>query len=232
MQVVLKVVGGKNDGRDIKISVPEFIIGRGEEAHLRPTSDLVSRKHTAVKVADGKVIIEDLNSRNGTFINGEKISEPHVAKVGDNLRVGRLQFEVVIDHVKPGNKKPKVSGVVEAAARTASKKQSGSIEDSIADWLVDDEDDEPNTDEKKKFNFQETIQMNLEDTLALTREGDIDSNSDTGVKDELEDESDLDDSKDGKKKKEPGKLPPIPKMNHGSSTTAADDVLKRFFNRR
>lgn len=31
MQVVLKVVGGKNDGREISISVPKFIIGRGEE---------------------------------------------------------------------------------------------------------------------------------------------------------------------------------------------------------
>ena len=45
MQVSLKVVGGKNDGRLIAINVPEFVIGRGETAHLRPQSDLVSRAH-------------------------------------------------------------------------------------------------------------------------------------------------------------------------------------------
>ena len=119
MQVILRVVGGKNDGREIAITVPKFVIGRGEEANLRPTSDLVSRHHTAINVDNGKVIIEDLKSRNGTFVNGEQITAPHVAKSGDSLRVGRLQLEVVIDHVKPSNKKPKVQDVVEAAARTA-----------------------------------------------------------------------------------------------------------------
>ena len=107
MQVSLKVVGGKNDGREIKISVPEFIIGRGEQAHLRPASDLVSRKHCAVKLRDGKVVIEDLGSRNGTFINGKTIEQPHVVQIGDVLRVGRLQFEVVLDHAKPVTKSRK-----------------------------------------------------------------------------------------------------------------------------
>jgi len=239
MQVILKVVGGKNDGREIKVAVPEFIIGRGEEAHLRPTSDLVSRRHTAIRTNDGKVIIEDLNSRNGTFVNGEQITEPHVVKVGDTLRVGRLQFEVVIDHVKPGNKKPKVVDVVEAAARTASaaaeKRQS--IEDSIADWLVDD-DDEPNSEEKLAINKAETIQMKLEDTLAMSRDDigqetkQVNVSADSEVLDSTIDESSGSGSRWGKKKKEPGKLPPVPKMSQGSSTSAADDVLRKFFNRR
>lgn len=238
MQVILKVVGGKNDGREITVAIPEFVIGRGEEAHLRPTSDLVSRNHTAIKIADGKVFIEDMNSRNGTFVNGERITEPHIAKVGDSLRVGRLQFEVIIDHVKPGNKKPKINDVVEAAARTASAgaAKQPSIEDSIADWLVDD--DEPNTEEKLEINTAETIQMQLADTLAIDREKleknnngvdnstvDLDS-TDLGL-------SSSDSKKDKKKKKkEPGKLPPVPKMSQGTSTTAADDVLRKFFNRR
>ncbi len=39
MQVNLKVIGGKNDGRMIGIAVSEFIIGRGEQAHLRPQAN-------------------------------------------------------------------------------------------------------------------------------------------------------------------------------------------------
>ena len=73
MQVVLKVVGGKNDGREITIAVPRFIIGRGDTAHLRPASDLVSREHCEILVSDGSVIINDLKSRNGTFVNGKRI---------------------------------------------------------------------------------------------------------------------------------------------------------------
>ena len=100
MQVVLRVVGGKNDGREITIAVPRFIIGRGDTAHLRPASDLVSREHCEILFGDGKVVINDLASRNGTFVNGKQLTETHVAKSGDSLRIGRLQFEVVIDPVK------------------------------------------------------------------------------------------------------------------------------------
>ena len=234
MQVVLKVVGGKNDGREIKIAVPEFIIGRGEEAHLRPTSDLVSRKHVSIKVADGKVVIADMNSRNGTFINGERISEPHTCKAGDSLRVGRLQFEVVIDHVKPSTKKPRVTGVVEAAARTASSGKKASIEDSIADWLVDEEEDARDAD--KKMRDAKTVQLDLEETLSISRES-LDKTDESSEQNSEEisaqsDTGEIEGSDDKKKKKKPGKLPPVPKMSHLSSTTAADDVLRKFFNRR
>ena len=97
MRVILRVVGGKNDGREIKISVPEFIIGRGEKAHLRPSSDLISRQHCKISVKDSTVVVEDMGSRNGSFLNGEQLSKPTVAKSGDSVRVGRLHFELVID---------------------------------------------------------------------------------------------------------------------------------------
>ena len=216
MQVVLKVVGGKSDGREIKISVPRFIIGRGETAHLRPSSDLVSREHCEILVGNGKVIINDLKSRNGTFVNGKQLEKRHKAKSGDSLRVGRLQFEVVIDPVKASTKKPRVAGVVEAASRTASKKKKMSLEDSITDWLTDDDDDE-----REPIAAADTIQLNIEETTVFGTARKKDS--------EEEDEEEEDSKTDSKGKL---KLPPIPKFKHESSTTAADDVLKKFFNRR
>ncbi len=239
MQVVLKVVGGKNDGREIAIAVPRFIIGRGETAHLRPASDLVSREHCAIEVQDGKVTIQDLESRNGTFVNGNQLTETHVARPGDSLRIGRLQFQVIIDPVKAGAKKPKVNNVVEAAARTASKK-SHSLEDSITDWLLEvaDDDEAPDTNEKQVIASAETIQLNLEDTTAIQKEISEDENHAIGTADdessheELADEESTDDPKSKKKKPKPKKLPPLPKFQHDSSTSAADDVLRKFFNRR
>ncbi len=235
MRVVLKVVGGKNDGREIAINIPKFIIGRGEEAHLRPGSDLVSRQHCSITKEAGKVIIQDMGSRNGTFVNGKQITEPHEAKKGDSLRVGRLQFEVIVDHAKPAAKKPKVVGVVDAATRTVTSSKPASLEDSITDWLDDDGDDqEPATDVKKILNSAETVQMNFGETMVFEpqneEEHDALSDSDSTELDTVQDLK----KDDGKKKKKAkyGKLPNIPKFSHDDSTTAADDVLRKFFNRR
>jgi len=219
MQVVLKVVGGKNDGREIKIAVPRFIIGRGDTAHLRPSSDLVSREHCEILVGDGKVILNDLKSRNGTFVNGKQLEDSHVAKSGDSLRVGRLQFEIVIDPVKASTKKPKVGNVVEAAARTASsKKQKQSLEDSITDWLSDEDDDRSHS----TISSAETVQLNLEETSVFG----------TPRKNEPKPEDEEEENESKGKKGKAKKLPPLPKFKHESSTTAADDVLRKFFNRR
>jgi predicted component of type VI protein secretion system len=226
MQVTLRVVGGKNDGRDIKIAVPRFIIGRGEQAHLRPSSDLISRQHCAINIADGKVTIEDLGSRNGTFVNEEPLNGAHVAKVGDVLKVGRLQFEVLIDYAKPGVKKPRVETVAEAAKRSATKTPGNSNldEDSITEWLSQPtEMPEPSVSETRQFKLDETAQLYSE--------------NEPGKSDSSEPESTISDiSKDKTsglfKKKKPGKLPPKPKFSSETSTTAADDVLKKFFNRR
>ncbi len=240
MQAFLKVVGGKNDGREIKINVPEFIIGRGETAHLRPASDLVSRQHCAIRLKDGKVEIEDLGSRNGSFVNDEQLKEVHLAKSGDRLRIGRLNFEVVIDPVKPGNKKPKVKDVADAAVRTAKQPKpsnNDNFDESITDWLSEPDDTPLNG----SFESSETVQFSLEDLEALVGNSDspiqkqekateATTDGDDESDDEADEEADGDDKKS--KKKKYGKLPPLPKFSHEDSTEAAGEVLKKFFNRR
>ena len=221
MQVLLKIIGGKHEGREIKITVPEFIIGRGEGAHLRPASDMVSRQHCSIKVADGKVTVSDMGSRNGSYVNGEKLEKPYVAKSGDRIRVGRLQFELVMDPVKPGAKKPKVKDVVEAASRTASKKKKSSLEDSISDWLVDDDDDSPF--DAPDFDPTETVQFSAEETQEFKRKAELEA---------AELESELEAAEDSRVDEHQGKLPPRPKAAHDDSTDAADDILKKLFNRR
>ena len=236
MQVILKVVGGKNDGRQIKIAVERFIIGRGETAHLRPASDLISREHCEIVVGDGVVMVSDLKSRNGTYINGLKLDGPHKVSSGDSLRVGRLQFEIVVDLAIAGAKKPKVKGVVEAASRAATAKKKLSLEDSISDWLMDD--DEPSTNERERMASSETLQLNLEDTSVFGKGKAARDEIRRREKEEQEAEearqaAENTKGKGGKAK--PKKLPKLPQNKgdqHGNSTSAADDVLKRFFKRR
>lgn len=232
MQAVLKVVGGKNNGREIKISVPEFFIGRGEKAQLRTSSELISRLHCVIRLTDGKVEIEDLKSRNGSFINDEQLTAVYQAKSGDVLRVGKLCFEILIDPVKPSNKKPKVKDVAEAAARTAEKTKDDSpeeFESSITDWLS-----EPDNAPLGNFGTKETVQFSVDDVTEVLKskaekeaESAADPDGDTVDEDE---EGEENEKKKGKKKF--GKLPPRPKFSHDDSTSAAGDVLKQFFNRR
>lgn len=235
MQLKLRVIGGKNDGREMEIKVPEFIIGRGEGVNLRPKSDLISRHHCAVLVEDGQAFIKDLDSRNGTFLNGEQISEKIKLKVGDRLRVGRLQFEVLIDHGKPGQKKPKVTSIKEAAQRTAGKSNSSDLdEDSITDWLFEAEDSDKNS----RKNVLETRQFRIDETDRVVLE-DIIGNLDAEKAATEESETDVD--AEGKrtdsgvikgKKKKPGKLPERPRNDSVDSKDAASDTLRKFFNRR
>ena len=238
MQLKLRVIGGKNDGREMEIKVPEFIIGRGEGVNLRPKSDLISRHHCAVLLEDGQAFLKDLESRNGTYLNGERISGQVKLQVGDRMRVGRLQFEILIDHGKPGRKKPKVTSIKEAAQRTAAKNENLD-EDSITDWLFEAEETEKTARqtimETRQFRIDETDRVVLEDIIGNSAEVGDNQVGDNQVENEAvvdgDADTDVQDSKESKKKK-PGKLPERPRLDSIDSKDAASDTLRKFFNRR
>ena len=120
MEVKLVVANGKNAGQVLNVAGPKFFIGRAEDCHLRPRSDTVSRHHCAILLDEGFVAVRDFGSKNGTFVNGERIRAEAELKNGDRLRVGHLEFEVQLTTEVGGKKKAKVESVQEAVARTAS----------------------------------------------------------------------------------------------------------------
>ena len=73
MVTKLIVASGKSAGRSISIKRNKLLIGRSEECDVRPLSDEVSRRHCVVTVGPADAWIEDLKSRNGTFVNGDRI---------------------------------------------------------------------------------------------------------------------------------------------------------------
>ncbi|MEO1999341.1 MAG: FHA domain-containing protein [Planctomycetaceae bacterium] len=99
LQVHLRVVGGKHDGKRIAMTGNKFLIGREQDCHLRPNSELVSRHHCVLSVDDFSVRLRDLGSTNGTFINGERLRGQTQLKSGDQIVVGKLELEVQIDSV-------------------------------------------------------------------------------------------------------------------------------------
>ncbi len=81
------VLTGSNVGETYPIEQPETTMGRSTQTTLRFNDDGVSRKHARVILVKDQVIIEDLGSANGTFVNGEPIMS-HALKDGDKVRLG------------------------------------------------------------------------------------------------------------------------------------------------
>src|SRR5262245_56924085 len=94
-QVELKGLEGRQQGKTIPLHVRQFLIGREQDCHLRPNSDLVSRHHSVFTVDDFTVRLRDLGSTNGTFVNNERIQGQVVLKPGDHVSFRQLSFEIV-----------------------------------------------------------------------------------------------------------------------------------------
>ena len=69
-------------------------IGRGEENHIRLNHSTVSRRHTQVYLENGKAIVRDMGSRNGTFLNGERVNKA-ILSDGDVIWVGDVALRFV-----------------------------------------------------------------------------------------------------------------------------------------
>jgi diguanylate cyclase (GGDEF)-like protein len=86
---LLTVVVGPHTGRAYSIVEPVTIIGRGKEAHVRIDDAGASRNHAKIVVSgDGKYVLEDLGSTNGTFVDGARIDKTVELKSGDRVRFG------------------------------------------------------------------------------------------------------------------------------------------------
>lgn len=76
-------------------------IGRLPECHLSIPSPLVSRFHAELHCEDGRITIQDLNSTNGTFINGRRIFAPTILKRADKVEIAAFAFAFTGDALVP-----------------------------------------------------------------------------------------------------------------------------------
>lgn len=70
------------------------VLGRTSECELAFSYDRLSRRHAELKVIDGVLVVRDLDSSNGTYVNGEKIKQATLHH-GDTLALDKLEFAVV-----------------------------------------------------------------------------------------------------------------------------------------
>ncbi len=234
VEVKLKVLRGPHEGKEIPLRESKFLIGRSEDCQLRPNSDMISRHHCVIMVDGSYIEIRDFGSKNGTFVNGERVAAARELRPGDTLCAGPLEFEVVVLQRVGGKKRSPVKDVADVAVRTADR-AAGSDNEDIEDWLTVPDEGDPQTSTGDK-SLRETQAIGVGDTGIISTpttdasepkdDPPAEADAKTGSDDESSEHSKSSSQSKGKKK--PGKLPPLPNQQHKDSGNAAADILRKM----
>jgi pSer/pThr/pTyr-binding forkhead associated (FHA) protein len=105
-----------------------MVLGRSNECDIVLSVTHLSRKHAELSVIGNKLVVKDLESANGTFVNGKRIKEETLQK-GDELRLDTLSFTVIgqADELDKTSVRAAINPAIlaAAAANKAASSQSG-----------------------------------------------------------------------------------------------------------
>jgi pSer/pThr/pTyr-binding forkhead associated (FHA) protein len=87
---------------ELALTEHPLTIGRSPDADIVIDDDKASRLHCGIRLQDGKFLLKDLKSKNGTFLNDQRVEESEL-QAGDRIRVGKLEVLVVSDDLPGAN---------------------------------------------------------------------------------------------------------------------------------
>lgn len=90
----LYVITGVSAGSKIPLDKRELFIGRAPSCELIVTDEFASSQHAKVVHIGGDWVIQDLDSTNGTYVDGVRIQTPEVLRMNIPVRVGKTTFEL------------------------------------------------------------------------------------------------------------------------------------------
>ena len=180
--------------------------------------------------------MRDFNSKNGTFVNGERVVGQTTLKTGDQLSVGQLVFEVHASHSDPLPRKPKVADIRDAAARVAASNVAEDDTD-VTRWLMEETTAASGGDtsadaltKTQHFTPQEVADLQKSYSAA---NGSAQAAPAAAAADASTSVQKTSDSKAGLTgKRTPGKLPPVPVTPTKDSREAAAEMLKKILRNR
>jgi pSer/pThr/pTyr-binding forkhead associated (FHA) protein len=83
-------------GDDLYLDHFPALIGRAQHCNITVEADFVSRRHCQFIRKGGQVLVQDLESLNGTFVNGILATGPTPVRHGDEIQLGPMSFRVLI----------------------------------------------------------------------------------------------------------------------------------------
>lgn len=89
-------------GMRIPVGGGATTIGRGADAGTVLGDPSVSRRHAVIEVHSGRLVVRDLNSSNGTYVNGRRISGPVPVDEGDTVAFGNVETHLVMTAAPTG----------------------------------------------------------------------------------------------------------------------------------
>lgn len=99
--------------------VDEMLVGREVECQIALNSGHISRYHAKITQTAAGVVVEDLRSTNGTFINGRRISSPQTLTLGDEVRFHEQAFRLVSNQEQSGAADATLFQGIDSTARPA-----------------------------------------------------------------------------------------------------------------
>jgi pSer/pThr/pTyr-binding forkhead associated (FHA) protein len=109
MKVVLVLFNANGQPRSFSISHQSTTIGRRQDCDLRIPVAQVSRKHCRLVKDEQTVRLEDLDSSNGTYHNGQRVAGAVNIQPGDSIQVGPVVFILQIDGVPADEELPSLA---------------------------------------------------------------------------------------------------------------------------
>ncbi len=94
---VLVCVAGALAGKRIVIPDGGLDMGRSEDNHVIIVDDGVSRFHARLLFDNGSLWLQDSGSRNGVYVNDNRVTQHQALKVGDQLRIAEHVFDVRLE---------------------------------------------------------------------------------------------------------------------------------------
>ncbi len=101
LDVVLIRVQEDGSTAEVPLKKTKNVFGRGDDCSVRVPAAGVSRRHCEIEIADGSIVVRDLGSSNGTFVNQERVESKPVAG-GDLVSFGGFVFVVQVNG-EPGD---------------------------------------------------------------------------------------------------------------------------------
>lgn len=125
MSAVLVVTQDKKQLAKAAIDADVFVVGRTADCNLRIEEPLASRQHFEIVRDRGRYLIQDRGSRNGTTLNGEKLTAKRELKDGDEIGVGGTRLKFVCDAVPDAGEEVDEDATRAAAPEDFAKKMPG-----------------------------------------------------------------------------------------------------------
>lgn len=96
MKLQLSQIGPAPFSDKVEIDHFPFVLGRSSSCDHQVFHPMVSRKHCELKRDPEGVLIEDLHSSNGTYINGHRVRMGEVLRNGDEINLGCVSYRVTL----------------------------------------------------------------------------------------------------------------------------------------